>query len=763
MPVRFRDWGTSDSPIFETTLAECHRTKVAAALAGGALDLDVRLCYDWLFLRPQQPRCPRWSNCWFLHPRRSALAQMATKFCCANPEQPSLCSGARRGGVGPCPYAHGPLELDVPADFLDSYVIERSATEMDVTVLLTSHKTCDVTLPSCALLDTRGLRTGGATALCVAQYCDRYRECALLHVHPAMWTHGGWFQLGVLLHAGYNRQTNVRIWLRAVLARASALVTAIERWWSGGAAAAVAPAPGVGDSDDAARATVVSTASDGGDDQLQRAIDASSGDDAAPSRRAALRALLALPTRETVAFKPLGKPVAENMRTLADELLAKWRPSSRWRADIEQWLRSGELVFRVGVHEAGDRLAGGYVSHPSLVVSNDGATASVYVGLRTDDGTEVAIKALSKEAEGGMSDAELERAFKAEVGALKLRGAVAGVVRYFGTHVQSLEDPFTSATIVRRHIMFELMEGTIADLVAMWQADGAVLGTLAHLHACQYIVSCVVETLNDLNNNVVDGNVIAHRDIKPQNVLVDRMQQVRLVDFGVSKQIAQHLDQKTLTVGGSTLFYCSPEAIARKPFAHRTSDLYSLGLVLHYLVTGDTPWVLGRAHECRWPPLADRHADGSRWRAHSYACAASFRDIVLHPDADTRTTCLGTRRISSCSRIRFSGARVRQWTFLSRWRRCRSSWYGTGQSFLRSISFLTQRGPAYFLVRFRRAHCCGWRATVASTSHRRGGLCDSHAIATYTPKLRNLPTDCFSTNRSFSISTPISCQLCGAL
>lgn len=87
---------------------------------------------------------------------------------------------------------------------------------------------------------------------------------------------------------------------------------------------------------------------------------------------------------------------------------------------------------------------------------------------------------------------------------------------------------------------------------------------------------------------------VVHRDIKPSNVLVDGEGRPRLLDFGISKLLAQEpgITVTAATVGSHrpmTPAYASPEQIAGEP-ATATSDVYSLGVVLYELLVGRRPF-----------------------------------------------------------------------------------------------------------------------------------------------------------------------------
>jgi serine/threonine-protein kinase len=81
---------------------------------------------------------------------------------------------------------------------------------------------------------------------------------------------------------------------------------------------------------------------------------------------------------------------------------------------------------------------------------------------------------------------------------------------------------------------------------------------------------------------------IVHRDVKPQNVLIDEEGSAKVTDFG----IARTLDEEGLTADGrvlGTTDYVSPEQALGQHVTGQ-SDLYSLGVVLYEMLTGDVPF-----------------------------------------------------------------------------------------------------------------------------------------------------------------------------
>jgi serine/threonine-protein kinase len=82
---------------------------------------------------------------------------------------------------------------------------------------------------------------------------------------------------------------------------------------------------------------------------------------------------------------------------------------------------------------------------------------------------------------------------------------------------------------------------------------------------------------------------IIHRDIKPQNVLIDHKGEVKLMDFGIARMAEMHegMTQAGLIVG--TPHYMSPEQVQGKQLDPR-SDVYSMGVMLYEMLAGQKPF-----------------------------------------------------------------------------------------------------------------------------------------------------------------------------
>ncbi len=149
--------------------------------------------------------------------------------------------------------------------------------------------------------------------------------------------------------------------------------------------------------------------------------------------------------------------------------------------------------------------------------------------------------------------------------------------------VKSLDHPgimkvFAEDGPAQNYIVMEWFEGaTLRRLL-----DGE--GKIAPDRAVRIALS-ICEVLDYIQNHGV-----VHRDLKPQNVMIDAIGHVKLIGFGVATQAgARRITFTNLSQVVGTSEYVSPEELKGKRGDAR-SDIYSLGVMLYEMLTGRTPF-----------------------------------------------------------------------------------------------------------------------------------------------------------------------------
>jgi eukaryotic-like serine/threonine-protein kinase len=126
------------------------------------------------------------------------------------------------------------------------------------------------------------------------------------------------------------------------------------------------------------------------------------------------------------------------------------------------------------------------------------------------------------------------------------------------------------------YIVFEYVEGE--TLKARINRIGAL--------DTQEALAYAIEIARGLT--VAHARSMIHRDIKPQNVLIDAEGRAKLTDFGISRQLEQDGMTATGRVLGTTDYVAPEQAMGRG--TDQRSDIYSLGVVLYEMLTGEVPF-----------------------------------------------------------------------------------------------------------------------------------------------------------------------------
>uniref|UniRef100_A0A674D9Y6 Serine/threonine-protein kinase/endoribonuclease IRE1a-like n=1 Tax=Salmo trutta TaxID=8032 RepID=A0A674D9Y6_SALTR len=244
------------------------------------------------------------------------------------------------------------------------------------------------------------------------------------------------------------------------------------------------------------------------------------------------------------------KPIQPTIDT--SPLQRKWhKVSKRWETQLEKLANMDESkVYKVGnltlIH---------YDSYFRIAKGSDGT--EVFLGLR-DDGTEVAVKRMIK------SNYQI---LKSEEGFLRLPELDSTcIVRY----VDFAEDSFFG------YLALQLCEYTLDEYINTYLSKDDT-------HALMKITQEVLHSLSVIH---CPTTKVLHRDIKPQNVLIDINGNAKLADFGISRRLT--VEQTTLyTIPAGTKCWMAKETLDKQGSGYkRSSDIQVAGMLVYYILSG---------------------------------------------------------------------------------------------------------------------------------------------------------------------------------
>ncbi|EPB82561.1 STE/STE11/SSK protein kinase [Mucor circinelloides 1006PhL] len=203
-----------------------------------------------------------------------------------------------------------------------------------------------------------------------------------------------------------------------------------------------------------------------------------------------------------------------------------------------------------------------------------GTFGSVYLAINLDTSTVMAVKEIRFPDSSSLS--ALHKSIKEEMSVMEMLQH-RNIVQYYGMEVHR----------DRVYIFMEYCEnGSL----------GALLDHGGRIEDEVYIVDYAYQLLSGLA--YLHGNNVVHRDIKPDNILIDYQGQLKLTDFGASKILVK--GQKTMGratmnmhVGSlaGTPMYMAPEVITGSDTGRKGSmDIWSLGCCIVQMATGRRPW-----------------------------------------------------------------------------------------------------------------------------------------------------------------------------
>jgi len=160
----------------------------------------------------------------------------------------------------------------------------------------------------------------------------------------------------------------------------------------------------------------------------------------------------------------------------------------------------------------------------------------------------------------------------------KREGQILGQLRH--PHIAELIDAGLTPK-GEPYLVLEYVQGEQIDRYC----DDHGLGVDARIQLFLHVLAAVAEA---------HANLVVHRDIKPANVLVNSNGDVKLLDFGIAKLLADDTHPASATVltleAGSAMtpLFAAPEQVTGGPITTAT-DIYALGVLLYLLLTGQHP------------------------------------------------------------------------------------------------------------------------------------------------------------------------------
>ncbi|PTV99347.1 serine/threonine-protein kinase [Halanaerobium saccharolyticum] len=156
----------------------------------------------------------------------------------------------------------------------------------------------------------------------------------------------------------------------------------------------------------------------------------------------------------------------------------------------------------------------------------------------------------------------------------KFRQEARAVARLSHPNVVSIYDIVVDEE--RIYLVMEIVEGkTLKDLIK----ERKKLSIAESLEIAGQIAAAL---------SVAHGNQIVHCDIKPHNIILNDEHEVKVTDFGIARAVSNSTVRVTETVVGSAHYFSPEQAKGGEIKAY--SDIYSLGVVLYEMTTGELPF-----------------------------------------------------------------------------------------------------------------------------------------------------------------------------
>lgn len=229
-------------------------------------------------------------------------------------------------------------------------------------------------------------------------------------------------------------------------------------------------------------------------------------------------------------------------------------------------------------------------------IIGEGGMGRVYIGRKVEANgriTKVAIKAMFE----GLPDHVIERARREA--SIQLHND--NLVRMYG-FIESVDVDMLGGDVTHYHVISEYLQGVVlADVIEgkLAGSDGSIHPVIQEFY--KELIGNREKTATDVIKSILSGVMALHdsgyihRDIDPTNIMLTFDGKIKLIDFGIAKQLSRlNTSDKGLTSSGQFLGkagYAAPELVLGDiRNQNYSSDVYAIGILYFQLLTGHLPY-----------------------------------------------------------------------------------------------------------------------------------------------------------------------------